>query len=44
MSHAPEEPESQSYITFAETDTANGELVVEWLILAARTAPAQKRR
>ena len=40
MRHAPEEPESKSYIAFSESDTIND----EWLILAARTVPATKRR
>jgi TfoX/Sxy family transcriptional regulator of competence genes len=44
MRHAPEEPESKSYITFSENDAADDEFMVKWLMLAARTAPATKRR
>ena len=43
MRHSPEEPESKSYISFSEEDTADDEFMIEWLLLAARTAPAKKR-
>ena len=41
---APEAPESKSYITFSEADTADDEFMIEWLLLAAETAPAKKKR
>jgi hypothetical protein len=44
MRHSPEQPESKSYITFSDTDTADDEYMIEWLQLAARTAPAMKKR
>jgi len=44
MRHSPEEPASKSYITFSEADTANDDFMIEWLLLAARTAPAKKKR
>lgn len=44
MRHSPEEPESKSYITFSDTDAANDEFMIEWLLLAAQTAPAKKKR
>lgn len=44
MRHSPEEPESKSYITFSEADTAADEFMIEWLLLAAETAPAKKKR
>ena len=44
MRHSPDEPESKSYITFSETDTADDEFMIEWLLLAAETAPARKKR
>ena len=44
MRHSPEEPESKSYITFSEEDTADDEFMIEWLRLAAETAPAKKKR
>jgi hypothetical protein len=43
MRHSPEEPESKSYMTFSEADTADDEFMIEWLLLAAKTAPAKKR-
>ncbi len=43
MRHSPEDPESKSYITFSEADTADDEFMIEWLLLAAKTAPAKKR-
>ena len=44
MRHSPEAPESKSYITFSEADTADDEFMIEWLLLAAETAPAKKKR
>ena len=44
MRHSPEEPESKSYVTFSEADVADDEFMIEWLLLAAETAPAKKRR
>jgi len=44
MRHSPDRPESRSYITFSETDTGDDEFLTEWLLLAARTAPAKKPR
>ncbi|HEY0937562.1 MAG TPA: TfoX/Sxy family protein [Trebonia sp.] len=44
MRHSPEEPESKSYVTFSEADTADDEFMVKWLLLAAETAPARKKR
>jgi len=44
MRHSPEDPESTSYITFSEVDTVDDELMIEWLLLAATTAPAKKKR
>ena len=44
MRHSPEEPESKSYITFSDADTADDGFLLEWLELAARTAPAKKAR
>jgi hypothetical protein len=41
MRHSPEEPESKSYITFSEVDSADDEFMIEWLLLAAETAPAR---
>ena len=43
MRHAPDEPESKSYVTFSEADTADDEFMTEWLLLAAETAPVKKR-
>jgi TfoX/Sxy family transcriptional regulator of competence genes len=43
MRHSPEEPESKSYITFSEVDTVDDEFMIEWLLLAATTAPAKKK-
>ncbi len=42
--HGPPRPGSKSYVTFSEPDRVNEELIVDWLILAARRAPATKRR
>jgi hypothetical protein len=39
----PDEPE-KSYITFSEADTDDDDLMIEWLELAAETAPARKSR
>ena len=36
MRHSPEEPESKSYITFSNKDTADDDFMIEWLLLAAR--------
>ena len=44
MRHSPDEPESKSYITFSQADTADDEFMIEWLLLAAETAPARKKR
>ena len=44
MRHSPEEPESKSYITFSDADTGDDDLMIEWLRLAAQTAPARKKR
>lgn len=44
MRHAPDEPESKSYVTFSPADTADDEFIIEWLLLAAGTAPAKKKR
>ena len=44
MRHSPEEPRSKSYITFSEADTADDEFMIEWLLLAAESAPAKKKR
>jgi len=44
MRHGPQEPESKSYITFSEADTSDDEFMMEWLRLAADSAPAKKRR
>jgi TfoX/Sxy family transcriptional regulator of competence genes len=44
MRHSPEEPESKSYVTFSEEDVADDEFMIEWLLLAAETAPAKKKR
>jgi hypothetical protein len=44
MRHSPEEPARTVYITFSDTDTADDELMTEWLLLAAQTAPARKER
>jgi hypothetical protein len=43
MRHSPEEAESKSYITFSEADTADDDFMIEWLLLAAQTAPAKKK-
>lgn len=44
LRHSPEGPSSKSYVTFSDSDTANDDFVIEWLRLAARTAPPPKRR
>jgi hypothetical protein len=44
MRHSPEAQESKSYITSSEADTADDEFMIEWLLLAAKTAPAKKKR
>ena len=44
MRHSPEEPESKTYVTFSDADTASDDFMVEWLVLAARTAPQRKKR
>jgi TfoX/Sxy family transcriptional regulator of competence genes len=44
MRHSPEEPESKSYVTFSDKDTADDDFMIEWLLLAAQTAPAKKKR
>ena len=44
MRHSPEEPQSKSYITFSKADTADDDFMIEWLLLAARTVPAKKKR
>ncbi len=44
MRHSPDEPESKTYITFSDADTADDEFMIEWLLLAAKTAPARKKR
>ena len=44
MRHTPDEPESKSYITFSEADTADDEFMIRWLLRAAETAPAKKKR
>ena len=44
MRHSPEEPESKSYITFSEADTADDRFMTGWLQLAADTAPATRKR
>ena len=44
MRHSPDQPESRSSIAFSETDTGDDEFLTEWLLLAARTAPAKKPR
>jgi TfoX/Sxy family transcriptional regulator of competence genes len=44
MRHSPSEPESKTYITLPPQDLGNDELALEWLTLAANTAPAGKRR
>jgi len=44
MRHSPEGPESKSYLTFSEADTADDDFMIEWLLLAAATAPVKKRR
>jgi TfoX/Sxy family transcriptional regulator of competence genes len=44
MRHSPDEPESKTYITFSDADTADDEFMIEWLVLAAETAPARKKR
>ena len=44
MRHSAEQPESKSYVTFSEADTADDEFMGEWLLVAAETAPARKKR
>ncbi len=44
MRHSPTDPPSKSYITFASSDIADDDLMIEWLQLAASTAPARKKR
>ena len=44
MRHSPEEPESKSYVTFSDADTADDDFMIDWLIVAARTAPPKKKR
>jgi hypothetical protein len=44
MRHSPEQPESKSYITFSEADTADDDFMIEWLLLAAQSAPTKKKR
>jgi hypothetical protein len=41
MRHSPEAPESKSHITFSEADTADDEFMIDWLLLAAKSAPAK---
>lgn len=44
MQHSPDEPVSKSYITLSVTDTADDDVMLEWLRLAAATAPVRKAR
>jgi hypothetical protein len=44
MRHSPVGPASKSYIVFAERDIADDDFLVEWLVLAANTAPGPKPR
>jgi len=44
MRHSPEEPESKTYVTFSDADTADGDFMIDWLVIAARSAPPKKKR
>ncbi len=44
LRHAPEDPPSKSYITFSDSDVADDDLMIEWLLLAGRNAPPKKSR
>jgi hypothetical protein len=44
LRHAPEDHPSKTYITFSDVDIADDDLMIEWLLLAGRNAPPQKRR
>ncbi len=44
MRHSPKEPESKSYVTFSDADTADDDLMIDWLIVAAWSAPPKKKR
>jgi hypothetical protein len=44
LRHTPDDPPSKGYITFSNVDVADDELMIEWLLLAGRTAPPKKTR
>lgn len=44
MRHAPDQPESKTYIVFSEADTADDRVMTEWLLVAGQTAPARPKR
>jgi hypothetical protein len=44
MRHSPDGPASKTYVTFSDADTGDDDVMVEWLLVAARTAPPRKKR
>ena len=44
MRHSPEEAESMRYVTFSDADTADDDFMIDWLIVAGRSAPPKKKR
>lgn len=42
--HGPDEPPSRSYVAIGPADLDDDEVLVEWLLIAARRVPAPKRR
>ncbi|GAC1626860.1 MAG: hypothetical protein NVS4B2_06510 [Chloroflexota bacterium] len=43
LQHSPEDPVSKNYIALGDEDVADDDTLIEWLTLAARTAPPGKR-
>ncbi|ANN17155.1 hypothetical protein SD37_16900 [Amycolatopsis orientalis] len=44
MRHSADQPYSKTYITLSDKDIADDDVLTEWLLLAAKTAPAPKPR
>ena len=42
--HGPDEPPSRTYIAIGDDDLRDDEVLIEWLTLAGRTAPAPRPR
>jgi TfoX/Sxy family transcriptional regulator of competence genes len=44
LRHSSDDPPSKSYIAFSKIDVADDDLMIEWLLLAGRSAPSKKKR